>query len=43
MLRVVQVRALYLDAFERRDREAFLTWMESGVRAAADPARFLTD
>ena len=43
LLRVVQVRALYLDAFERRDREAFVTWMASGVRAAADPAQFLTD
>ena len=43
LLRVVQVRALYLDAFERRDREAFATWMASGVRAAADPAQFLTD
>jgi hypothetical protein len=40
-LRVVQMRALYLDDLERRNPDALLAWMASGARAAGDPSRFL--
>lgn len=41
-LRVVEMRALYLDELERRDPNALLAWIASGARAAGDPSRFLT-
>ncbi len=40
-LRVVEMRALYLDELERRDPGALGAWMASGARAAGDPRRFL--
>ena len=40
-LRVVTVRALYLDELERRAGPAVQAWLESGARAASDPGRFL--
>ena len=40
-LRVVTVRALYLDELERRAGPAVQAWLESGARAASDPSRFL--
>lgn len=42
-LRVVTVRALYLDELERRAGRAVQAWLESGARAASDPSRFLVD
>lgn len=41
-LRVVSMRALYLDELERRSESAVQAWLSSGARAASDPARFLT-
>lgn len=41
-LRVVQMRAIYLDELERRDPGALGAWMASGARAAGDPSRFLS-
>ena len=36
-LRIVEVREVYLDLLERRDPEAFATWLASGARAAGHP------
>lgn len=41
-LRVVRMRALYLDELERRAEPAVQAWLSSGARAASDPSRFLT-
>ncbi len=41
-LRVVQMRALYLDDLERRDPDGLVAWIASGARAAGDPSRFLS-
>jgi hypothetical protein len=41
-LRVVQMRALYLDELERRAGPALQAWFHSGARAAGDPTRSLT-
>ncbi len=41
-LRVVTVRALYLDELERRAGPAVRAWLGSGPRAASDPSRFLS-
>jgi hypothetical protein len=44
LLRVVHMRALYLDELERRAGPAALqAWFRSGARAAGDPARLLKD
>jgi hypothetical protein len=40
-LRVVRMRALYLDELERRAGPAVRAWLDSGARAASDPGRFL--
>jgi len=40
-VRVVTMRALYLDELERRAGPALLAWFGSGARAAGDPTRFL--
>lgn len=40
-LRVVTIRALYLDELERRAAPAVRTWLASGARAASDPSRYL--
>ena len=40
-LRVVQMRALYLDELERRAGPALRSWFFSGARAAGDPTRSL--
>ena len=37
---MADVRRAYLDELERRSPEAFAAWIESGARAAGDPARF---
>ena len=37
---MADVRRAYLDELERRQPEAFSAWIESGPRAAGDPARF---
>ncbi|MHA6795503.1 hypothetical protein ACVGVM_18595 [Pseudonocardia bannensis] len=39
--RLVLLRAAYLDELERRDPEGFRKWLDSGARAAGDPARFV--
>jgi hypothetical protein len=31
-----------LDAIERRDRDGFTRWLETGARAGSDPGRYLT-
>jgi hypothetical protein len=39
-LEVVAQRRAYLDELERRAPDAFVEWLESGPRAAGDPAKF---
>ena len=41
-LRVVKIRAIYLDELERRAGPAMHAWLRSGPRAAGDPTRWLT-
>ncbi|WP_219414502.1 hypothetical protein [Pseudonocardia nigra] len=36
-----QIRQRYLDELERRDLAGFRRWIDSGARAASDPARFI--
>jgi hypothetical protein len=44
LLRVVEMRALYLDELERRaGPSALQAWLRSGARAAADPTRTLRE
>ncbi len=40
-MRVVSMRAAYLDELERRHGDAFRAWIESGARAAGDPSRYV--
>lgn len=40
-LRVVEMRALYLDELERRAGPALQAWFSSGPRAAGDPSRYV--
>jgi hypothetical protein len=40
-MRVVGMRAIYLDEIERRHPEAFAAWLAAGARASQDPRRFL--
>ncbi|NMH96938.1 hypothetical protein [Pseudonocardia acidicola] len=42
LVQLVVLRAAYLDELERRDPRGFRRWLDSGARAAGDPARFLT-
>ncbi|MFD8495554.1 hypothetical protein [Amycolatopsis sp. NPDC059657] len=39
---VILDRQGYLDELDRRDRDGFLRWLDSGARAAGDPSRYLT-
>jgi hypothetical protein len=41
-LAVVAARNAYLDEFERRDPDAFSQWLDSGPRAAGNPAKFFS-
>ena len=41
-LRLIETRSALLDELARRDPEGFGRWINSGARAASDPARFLT-
>ena len=41
-LAVLQTRAGLLDELAHRDPEGFTRWLNSGARAASDPARYLT-
>ncbi len=41
-LAVLQTRAALLDELSHRDPEGFTRWLNSGARAASDPARYLT-
>jgi len=41
-LRLITTRSELLDELARRDPEGFQRWLDSGARAASDPARFLT-
>ena len=40
-LRVVAIRAIYLDELERRAGAGFQAWIGSGARAAGDPSRYV--
>ncbi len=40
-LRVVSIRAIYLDELERRAGAGFQAWIGSGARAAGDPSRYV--
>jgi hypothetical protein len=40
-MRVVAIRAIYLDELERRAGAGFQAWIGSGARAAGDPSRYL--
>jgi hypothetical protein len=42
LIRIVALRAAYLDELERRDPTGFRRWLDSGARAASDPGRYLT-
>ena len=41
LIRIVALRAAYLDELERRDPTGFRRWLDSGARAASDPGRYL--
>ena len=41
-LRVVEIRAIYLDELERRAGPAMQAWLRSRPRAAGDPSRWVT-
>lgn len=41
LIRIVALRAAYLDELERRDPPGFRRWLDSGARAASDPGRYL--
>ncbi|MBW0111049.1 hypothetical protein I4I84_20235 [Pseudonocardia sp. KRD-182] len=38
---IVRFREALLDEFERRDRDGFTRWLETGARAGSDPGRYL--
>ena len=42
LAQVSDQRRAYLDEMARRDPEGFQRWIDSGVRAAGDPSRYLT-
>jgi len=39
---IVRVRECLLDELERRDRDGFIRWLDSGARAGSDPGRYLS-
>ncbi len=39
---LIETRCALLDELTHRDPEGFTRWLDSGARAASDPARFLT-
>ena len=39
---IVRFRERLLDEIERRDRDGFTRWLETGARAGSDPSRYLT-
>jgi len=41
-LRLVETRAELLDELAHRHPEGFTRWLNSGARAASDPARFVS-
>ncbi len=41
-LYLIETRCALLDELTHRDPEGFTRWLDSGARAASDPARFLT-
>lgn len=38
---IVRIRERLLDEIERRDRDGFTRWLETGARAGSDPGRYL--
>jgi hypothetical protein len=42
LIRIVALRAAYLDELERRDPTGFRRWLDDGARAASDAGRYLT-
>jgi hypothetical protein len=39
---IVRMRECLLDELERRDRDGFTRWLDSGARAGSDPGRYLS-
>ena len=39
---IVRIWERLLDEIERRDRDGFIRWLETGARAGSDPSRYLT-
>ena len=39
---IVRMRECLLDELERRDRDGFIRWLDSGARAGSDPGRYLS-
>jgi len=37
------IRELLIDEIERRDRDGFARWLDTGARAGSDPSRYLTE
>jgi hypothetical protein len=40
--RIVCMRERLLDELDRRDRDGFPRWFDTGARAGSDPGRYLT-
>ena len=38
---IVRMRECLLDVLERRDRDGFTRWLDTGARAGSDPGRYL--
>jgi hypothetical protein len=39
---IVRMRECLLDELERRDRDGFTRWLDTGTRAGSDPGRYLS-
>jgi hypothetical protein len=39
---IVRMRQCLLDELERRDRDGFTRWLDTGARAGSDPGRYLS-
>jgi hypothetical protein len=39
---IVRMREWLLDELERRDRDGFTRWLDTGARAGSDPGRYLS-
>ena len=39
---IVRMRECLLDVLERRDRDGFTRWLDTGARAGSDPGRYLS-